>query len=90
MPRSQIRKLKTANARLSARAILILAVLPFLGTFSNPKATLSFPDQIRTGPDKGQTIPPFDAIDQDGRMQSFETIRGPRGALIVFFRSADW
>ncbi len=43
-----------------------------------------------TGPDVGQTIPIFEAVDQNGRNQTFETIRGPRGALIVFYRSADW
>jgi hypothetical protein len=38
----------------------------------------------------GARIPPFEAPDQHGHRQSFETIRGPRGAFIVFIRSADW
>ncbi|MGH7369261.1 MAG: hypothetical protein ACREIN_00055 [Candidatus Methylomirabilaceae bacterium] len=38
----------------------------------------------------GDTVPHFQAPDQHGRLRSFETIRGPRGAFIVFIRSADW
>ncbi|MDQ7849333.1 MAG: hypothetical protein QN152_11195 [Armatimonadota bacterium] len=42
------------------------------------------------GPRIGAPIPPFEASDQFGRQQTFETIRGASGALIVFIRSADW
>ncbi|MBI3998763.1 MAG: hypothetical protein HY355_06985 [Armatimonadetes bacterium] len=45
---------------------------------------------LRYGPEIGQRIPHFEALDQHGRLQSFETIRGPRGAFIVFVRTADW
>lgn len=38
----------------------------------------------------GSKIPPFEAKDQQGVMQTFEKIRGPKGAFLVFFRSADW
>jgi len=42
------------------------------------------------GLDVGERIPSFQARDQYGRLQSFETIRGSGGAFIVFIRSADW
>lgn len=42
------------------------------------------------GPDVGATIPLFAAPDQNGVMQSLDRITGPKGAMIVFFRSADW
>jgi hypothetical protein len=42
------------------------------------------------GPRAGEKLPPFEAPDQFGRIQTFETIRGPAGGLIVFLRSADW
>lgn len=38
----------------------------------------------------GQTAPAFSAIDQFGRSQSKETLKGPRGTILLFFRSADW
>jgi len=42
------------------------------------------------GPGIGKHIPAFEALDQHGRPQTFESVRGPRGAVIVFIRSADW
>jgi hypothetical protein len=42
------------------------------------------------GPDIGERIPPFEAPDQYGRLQTFDTIRGLNGVVIVFIRSADW
>jgi len=43
-----------------------------------------------TGPAIAEKIPSFRAPDQYGRMQDFNSIRGPKGAMLVFFRSADW
>ena len=43
-----------------------------------------------TGPAVGQQIPDFTAPDQNGRLQSLKTIIGPKGAMLVFHRSADW
>ena len=45
---------------------------------------------IKTGPAIGDPIPLFQAMDQHGKTQDFQSIRGPKGALILFFRSADW
>ncbi len=38
----------------------------------------------------GKKIPPFQLRDQTGRLQDFNSIRGPKGAAIYFMRSADW
>jgi hypothetical protein len=43
-----------------------------------------------TGPAVGQQIPDFTAPDQSGSVQSLKTIIGPKGAMLVFYRSADW
>ena len=45
---------------------------------------------IKTGPDVGQQVPDFSARDQEGRNQTLKSIMGPKGAMLVFFRSADW
>jgi len=45
---------------------------------------------IKTGPGVGQPVPDFSAHDQEGRTQTLKSILGPNGALLVFFRSADW
>jgi hypothetical protein len=45
---------------------------------------------IKTGPEVGQQVPVFSAQDQDGRTQTLKSLIGPKGAMLVFFRSADW
>jgi hypothetical protein len=45
---------------------------------------------IKTGPDVGQEVPAFSARDQEGRNLTLKSIMGPNGAMLVFFRSADW
>lgn len=47
-------------------------------------------DVTTLGPQVGATIPEFRGVDQNGREQTLETIVGPKGAMVVFFRSADW
>jgi cytochrome oxidase Cu insertion factor (SCO1/SenC/PrrC family) len=42
------------------------------------------------GPAVGQKIPPFEAVDQDGQRRDFVALRGPKGLVLLFFRSADW
>ncbi len=38
----------------------------------------------------GQKAPAFSARDQFGRQQTLETLKGPKGTVLLFFRSADW
>lgn len=38
----------------------------------------------------GQKAPDFSARDQFGLAQNLETLRGPKGTVLLFFRSADW
>ena len=54
-----------------------------------PMAALSA-QSIKTGPDVGQPVPAFTATDQEGRTQTLPSVMGPKGAMLVFFRSADW
>ena len=45
---------------------------------------------MKTGPAVGSKIPPFEVGDHVGRRQSFESLRGPKGLVLLFVRSADW
>lgn len=45
---------------------------------------------ISTGPAPGTRVPDFEAPDQNGTRHSLRSIMGPKGAMLVFFRSADW
>ena len=38
----------------------------------------------------GQKAPDFSARDQFGKTQSLETLRGSKGTVLLFYRSADW
>jgi len=44
----------------------------------------------KTGPAVGSKIPQFEAVDQKGKRQTFESLRGPKGLALLFIRSADW
>jgi peroxiredoxin len=45
---------------------------------------------VPTGPEPGQAVPDFRLQDQKGAYQTLRSIMGPRGAMLVFYRSADW
>jgi hypothetical protein len=42
------------------------------------------------GLDVGQMAPAFSARDQFGGEQNLTTLKGPKGTVLLFFRSADW
>jgi len=44
----------------------------------------------KTGPAVGAHIPAFEVVDMNGKRQTFETLKGPKGLLLTFVRSADW
>jgi peroxiredoxin len=46
--------------------------------------------KIQTGPEVGAVIPDFKASDQLGKTQTLASLTGPKGLMLVFFRSADW
>jgi hypothetical protein len=56
-------------------------------TASPPRAKI---DVSKLGPQVGQRVPDFSLKDQYGKTQSLRSIMGPKGAMLVFIRSADW
>jgi hypothetical protein len=42
------------------------------------------------GPTIGSIVPSFEAPDQNGHVQNLKSIAGSKGALLVFFKSADY
>jgi hypothetical protein len=42
------------------------------------------------GPRVGETVPGFSGTDQFGRRHTLQSSLGAKGAMVVFFRSADW
>ncbi len=47
-------------------------------------------DISKVGPQIGQRVPDFNLKDQAGKPWTLQSIMGPKGAMLVFFRSADW
>ena len=47
-------------------------------------------DLSALGPQVGDRVPDFKLPDQNGQLQTLESVRGPNGSLILFHRSADW
>jgi len=47
-------------------------------------------DVAELGPQVGEIVPDFSLPDQNGEIWTRESIMGPRGAMLVFVRSADW
>ena len=86
---------KIRGARgLAAALVLSLFALPAL---SQPVYSTQFLTDIPTGsrgmvsgPEIGERIPDFEALDQHGNLVSLSDVMGPDGAMVVFVRSADW
>jgi hypothetical protein len=67
-------------------AALIASFLPIAVSAQNPPIV----DVATIGPEVGERVPDFAGTDQFGRRQTLQSILGPKGALIVFYRSAEW
>jgi hypothetical protein len=48
------------------------------------------PAESSLGLDAGSPAPEFALSDQFGHQQSNETLKGSKGTVLLFFRSADW
>ena len=77
---------------------LTLAFLAFiaLGAVQVPEARQSSSpprtkiDVSKLGPQVGERVPDFTLKDQNGTLRTLQSIMGPKGAMLVFVRSADW
>ncbi len=79
---------------MATALVLSLFALPAL---SQPVYSTEFLTDIPTGsrgmvsgPEIGERIPDFEALDQNGYLVSLSDVMGPEGAVVVFVRSADW
>jgi hypothetical protein len=68
------------------RPILFLICAAVLPAQTPPAKTPS----VKTGPEVGTAVPGFSLPDQAGQVRTLESLMGPKGLLLVFFRSADW
>lgn len=57
----------------------------FAQTPTRPKIEVS-----KLGPQAGDRVPDFSLKDQSGKTRTLSSLLGPKGAMLVFIRSADW
>jgi hypothetical protein len=67
---------------------LALVAPPVGGRQSPPPRTKI--DVSKLGPQVGERVPDFSLKDQNESTQTLRSIMGPKGAMLVFIRSADW
>ena len=81
------------------RTFLCLPVLMWLVSVGAPSAEAGQApplaartkiDVAKLGPQVGERAPNFSLKDQNGNARTLESIMGPKGAMLVFVRSADW
>ena len=75
----------------SLALLLVAMLLPLpAAAQSSLAATPSRIDVSKLGPQVGQRVPNFSLKDQNGKTQTLQSLMGPKGAMLVFVRSADW
>jgi len=70
------------------RAGFACAAVMLLAMVQPPSRTAV--DVSKLGPQVGQRVPDFSLMDQDGTVRTLDSLMGPEGALLLFYRSADW
>jgi hypothetical protein len=60
------------------------------GTLAEDTIQMASIELMSIGLAVGQKAPAFSVRDQFGHVQSLDTLKGPHGTVLLFFRSADW
>ena len=83
-----------AQLRLVPLRVLLSVILFHLGLLALASAQENQPASDAVAPsiglEIGQRAPAFVLTDQFGHEQSNETLKGSKGTVLLFFRSADW
>ena len=75
----------------SMRSLAAWPMLAFLVLLpQSPQQPRLATDVSKLGPQVGEQVPDFTLKDQTGKTWTRQSIMGPKGAMLVFFRSADW
>ncbi len=89
-----MKKMNAANGAVVSLAVVMAASVALFGAVSGQSGPASpAPTKVdvsKLGPQVGERVPDFALKDQAGQTQTLQTIMGPKGAMLVFIRSADW
>ena len=79
------------NQRIRTAALTTILAALLSGISTSTVAQSRTPIDVATlGPQVGERIPDFSLPDQNGQIQTLDSIRGPNGTMLLFHRSADW
>jgi len=70
--------------------ICVLVGLAAYATAQQSTPPPVMPDVQRLGPQVGTRVPDFSLLDQKGQSRTLASVMGPKGLMLVFYRSADW
>ena len=82
--------MRTQPFWLSITLFLASVATPLFAVGQTALPTRTTIDLAKLGPQVGERVPDFSLKDQNGTAQTLQSIMGPRGAMLVFIRSADW
>ena len=74
--------------KITVAVLFVVVSSAFASAQENPATNLASASSV--GLAIGQQAPVFALPDQFGQEHSNETLKGPKGTVILFFRSADW
>ena len=75
--------------KFAGAMVSLLAIVMYAGVQQPPSNYAAKPAHS-IGLEVGSKAPAFQLRDQKGQKQSNETLKGPNGTVLLFFRSADW
>ena len=70
--------------------VISILVVGAASLLSSQEAQRQKIDVSKLGPQVGARVPDFSLKDQNGKLWTLQSLMGPRGAMLVFIRSADW
>ena len=75
--------------KIRIRTIMLATLLLGFSTLAVAQSREAI-DVASLGPQIGERVPDFNLPDQFGQVHSLDSIMGPNGVMLVFYRSADW
>ena len=85
-------RMPDGGSAVVAGALVVCALfsLSARATLQQPSPQPPLPDVQKLGPQVGSRVPDFTLVDQKGQSRTLASLIGPKGLMLVFYRSADW
>ena len=84
-----MKRLQNQQLKPATQAAILATLLLGFSTLAIAQSRTAI-DVASLGPQVGERVPDFSLPDQNGEIQTLDSIRGPNGTMLLFHRSADW